>query len=151
MLKLLEIILKKKKKKGDMLGESSQDGIEKGPQAHLLSWTHQNHSNLQNNHCWKSLKPTMKDLQLTAWRRKYNKMVGGVYLQYNQISHPPEWAAHKLKNNYITESLPQEWELWTQCQHPHPSHQALETWAPRIFGFEGQPSSITGAPRDWGK
>ena len=67
-------------------------------------------------------------------------MVGGVYLQYNKISYPPEWATHKLKNNYITESLWQEWEFWTQCQHFHPSTgkmspQNIWLWRPAQLNY----------------
>ena len=47
-----------------------QDGRVKRSWAHLLPQPHQNHNYLQNNHAWKRLKLTRKDLlQLKISRR----------------------------------------------------------------------------------
>ena len=71
-----------------------------------------------------------------------------VHSWHSQIPYP-WWATHKLENNYTTEVLQQEWELWAPHSAPQPRDLA---WggAPRAFGFEGQQGSTAGAPQDWG-
>ena len=43
---------------------------------------------------------------------------------------------HKLKNHYITEVLPQNWEFWNPQQDPQPEGLAFGRGAPRVFGSE---------------
>ena len=42
---------------------------------------------------------------------------------------------HKLKNHYVTEVLPQNWEFWNPQQYPQPEGLAFGRGAPRAFGF----------------
>ena len=66
--------------------------------------------------------------------------------------HTPQWATHKLENNYITDILPQEWKFWAPHQATPPDwHPAPRRGTPRAFGFEGQQGSISGTPQDWRK
>ena len=131
------------------LGESSQDDGER-LWAHLLSQAHQNHNYLQNNHQWKRLEPTRKDLlqhkEGTTMRRQEEQTRKVIK------SHPlpPRWATHALESNYIAEVLPQEREFWAPRQAPQPGGPAPGRRAPRAFGFEGQRGFIAGAHRTEG-
>ena len=49
----------------------------------------------------------------------------------------PRCATNRLKNNYVTEVLPWEWEFWALWQAPQPGCLALGGEASRTFGFEG--------------
>ena len=63
---------------------------------------------------------------------------------------PVRWGTNKVKNNYITEVIPQEWDFWVPCQALHPGDLASEGRAPRAFGFEGQWCLRTEIPQTWG-
>ena len=49
---------------------------------------------------------------------------------------PAGWATHKLENNYITEFLPQDPEIWAPCQDPQPGGLPLGEGALRAFGLK---------------
>ena len=56
---------------------------------------------------------------------------------------------HRLDNNYITETLPQEWEFWAPCQALQPVGLGLGK-APGILSFEGLQNLTAGVPQDGG-
>ena len=61
----------------------------------------------------------------------------------------PWWVTHRLDNNYITETLPQEWKFWAPCQALQPVGLGLRR-APGTLSFEGWQNLTAGAPQDGG-
>ena len=122
------------------LGRLGQDSS--GLSGHKLTFSHKT-TNITTN-CWKNIKKIdwklPKKVSYTQReRRSYIKVVGGCFCD---ISHsiPTGWATHRLKNNYITEALPQKWDFWTSPQVPslgvwHWEKEPLEHLALRPTGL----------------
>ena len=76
-------------------------------------------------------------------------MVGGGTFMIKSNPTPAGWATHKLENNYITEFLPQDPEIWAPCQDPQPGvchweKELLEHLAWKPAGLECRSSTGLG-------
>ena len=76
-------------------------------------------------------------------------MVGGVLSWYKQ-SHTYQVGDHGPINNYITEALPQEWELWMPHQVPQPRGLALGGGSPKHLALKASGACGQELHRAWG-
>ena len=126
-----------------------QDYRLRGSWVHPLSWAHQNHSKLLNNHWFKKdWNPFKKRYSTSNDIRRNHENAGGhdIAKSYHIIQ---EGKPQTGKQLYCRNSLTVARAL-SPVQAPQPRGLASGGAAARALSFEGQQGLSARAPRDWG-